>query len=395
MTMPLEGIKVVDLSRLAPGPFCSMLLGDLGAEVLLVEAPAGAVHGGGGPGPQDAASRLRRAHNPLGRNKRSIVVDLREEDGREVVRRLAADADVFLEGFRPGVVDRLGVGYEQLRHVNRRLVYCSLSGYGQSGPYREMVGHDINYISIGGALGGIGRPGAKPSVPYNTIADFAGGGLMSAFAILAALLARERTGSGQYLDMAMSDGVLYLLASQTGGVLGGGEPPRPAGRGVGGGSPHYDAYECADGKYISLGSLEPQFWANLCDVAGRPDMKPFENDVSRHDEFAEHLTRLFKTKTRDQWFAQLRSIDLCVAPVLDLREVLEDAHQRARQMVIEVSNPVVGTVRQVGIGPKFSETPGRVRSTAPEPGQHTDDVLAALGYQRDTIASLRTRGVVV
>jgi crotonobetainyl-CoA:carnitine CoA-transferase CaiB-like acyl-CoA transferase len=394
MTAPLEGIKVVDLSRLAPGPFCSMLLGDLGADVLLVEAPAGAIQGGFGGGGDDAAAQRRRAHNPLSRNKRSIVVNLKEEAGRHIVRQLAADADVFLEGFRPGVTDRLGVGYEQIRHANPRIVYCSLSGYGQSGPYHDMVGHDINYISVGGALGAIGRPGQKPSIPYNTIADFAGGGLMSAYAILAALIARDRTGRGQYVDMAMSDGVLYLLASQTGGVLAGGEPPQRGARGLGGGSPHYDTYECADGKFLSLGSLEPQFWAALCDVAGRPDMKAHEFDGEGHEEFAEHLTRLFKTKTRDEWFAELKSVELCVAPVLDLREALENDHNRARQMVVDVNDPKVGVVRQVGVGPKFSETPGRVRTTAPSAGEHTDAVLKDLGYSADDVQGLRAKGVV-
>ncbi len=395
MTTPLEGIKVVDLSRLAPGPYCSMLLGDLGADVLLVEAPAGAIQGGfGGGGGDDAAAQRRRAHNALARNKRSIVVNLKEEAGRHIVRQLAADADVFLEGFRPGVTERLGVGYDQIRHANPRIVYCSLSGYGQSGPYHDMVGHDINYISVGGALAGIGRPEAKPSIPYNTIADFAGGGLMSAFAILAALIARDRTGKGQYVDMAMSDGVLYLLASQTGGVLAGGDPPRPGARGLGGGSPHYDVYECADGKYVSLGSLEPQFWAALCDVAGRPDMKAHEFDGEGHQEFAEHLTRMFKTKTRDEWFKELRGIELCVAPVLDVAEALANEHNRARQMVVDVNDPQVGVVRQVGIGPKFSETPGRVRTTAPAPGQHTDAVLKSIGYAAADIASLRERGVI-
>jgi crotonobetainyl-CoA:carnitine CoA-transferase CaiB-like acyl-CoA transferase len=397
MTMALEGIKVVDLSRLAPGPYCSMLLGDLGADVLLVEAPSGSVApsgGGGGEEGRAAAVQRRRAHNPLGRNKRSIVVNLKEEAGREVVHRLVRDADVFLEGFRPGVVDRLGVGYDRVSEINPRIVYCSLSGYGQTGPYRELVGHDINYISVGGALGGIGRPGSKPAIPHNTIADFAGGGLMSAFAILAALIARDRTGRGQYLDMSMSDGVLYLLASQTGGVLGGGPAPTPGQRGLGGGSPHYDVYECADGKWISLGSLEPHFWANLCEVAGRPDMLPYEFEVAKHDEFGEHLAQMFKTKTRDEWFEALREVDLCIAPVLALDEALANEHHRAREMVVEVEDAHFGRVPQVGVGPKLSETPGSVRSTAPEPGAQTDDVLSGLGYSREEIDSLRERGVV-
>jgi crotonobetainyl-CoA:carnitine CoA-transferase CaiB-like acyl-CoA transferase len=395
--LALEGIRVLDFSRLAPGPYCSMLLGDMGADVLLVEAPAGAVKGNFPAGNASAGEReRRRAHNALSRNKRSIVVNLKEQAGRDLIYRLAGDVDVVLEGFRPGVVDRLGVGYEQLSEINPRIVYCSLSGYGQTGPYREMVGHDINYISIGGALGMIGPgEGQKPSIPANIIADFAGGGLMSAFAIVTALMARERTGRGQYVDSSMSDGVLYLLASATGGVLAGGASPKPGEVGLGGGSPHYGTYECADGKYISLGSLEPHFWAALVNALGRPEYEPLEYDRSRYDEIRASFAEEFRKKTRDEWFEQLRGIDICVAPVLSLEEALADEHQLARDMLVEVEDPAVGTVRQVGVGPKLSETPGSVRSTAPSAGQHTDEVLSAAGYSTDEIASLRGDGVVV
>lgn len=395
MSGALDGIRVVDLSRLAPGPYASMLLGDFGADVLLVEAPPEAVSRGAARAPvdDDAATR-RRAHGALGRNKRSIVVDLRTDEGKAVVHRLVEDADVFLEGFRPGVVDRLGVGYEAISRINPRIVYCSISGYGQTGPYSHMVGHDINYISVGGALSMIGSANDGPAVPYNIIADFAGGGLMAAFAMVAALLSRERTGRGQYLDMSMSDNVLYLLASMSGGVLAGGTPPSRGARGLGGGSPHYGVYECADGKYLSLGSLEPHFWANLCDVAGRPDMRPHEYDQTKHDEFADHLAQMFKTKSRDDWFDQLRDVDLCVAPVLDLEEALSDPHQRERGMVVDVDDPEVGQIRQIGIGPKLSLTPGSVRTTAPRAGQHTREVLNSLGYGSEVVEDLLNRGVV-
>lgn len=395
---PLAGVRVIDLSRLAPGPYASMLLADLGADVTLVEAPVGAIEGSGRA--QGEAAERRRAYNPLGRNKRSIVVNLKTEAGRDLVHELARDADVFLEGFRPGVTDRLGVGYEAIARTNPRIVYASLSGYGQTGPYRDLVGHDINYIAVGGALSAIGRPGGRPAIPQNTVADFAAGGLMTAFAIVSALYARDRSGvapedqRGQYLDMSMSDNVLYLLASQTGGVLAGGEAPRPGETLLNGAAPHYNVYECADGKWISLGSLEPQFWAALCRLAGREDMVERQADASAWPAFEEHLDALFRQRTRDEWFAELRDVELCVAPVLDLAEALADEHQQARGMTVTVRDASLGEVRQVGVGPKFSATPGSVRSTAPRPGEHTDEVLRGLGRDESQIAALREAGVV-
>ncbi|MEX2246643.1 MAG: CoA transferase [Dehalococcoidia bacterium] len=389
----LDGIKVLDLSRLAPGPFCSMLLGDMGADVLLIEAPAegklapALVARGGDP--ERAA-----AYNILGRNKRSLQLNLREQEAREIFYKLAEGADVVLEGFRPGVVKRLGVDYETVSSRNPRLVYCSLSGYGQTGPYREVVGHDINYISIGGALGMIGWPDQPPAIPMNIIADFAGGGLHAAFGIVTALLARERTGRGQNVDIAMSDGVLYLLASLAGGPLAGGGSPTRGGTILNGSVPHYNVYECSDGGWISIGSLEPHFYANLCRAMGREDFIAHQYDASKREEIAEHLRSTFKTKTRDEWAEILRQTDICAAPVYSLEEALRDPHNLAREMVVEVDHPTLGKVKHLGIGTKLSDTPGSVRSTAPRAGQHTDAVLASIGHDAATIASLRERGVV-
>ncbi len=246
--MPLEDLKILDLSRLAPGPFCTMLLADLGADVIVVEPPpasraALAMGALARSGDEERAA----AYNVMGRNKRSVILNLRDDDARKAFHRLDATADVVLEGFRPGVIGRLGVDYATISKINPRIVYCSLSGYGQTGPYRDLVGHDINYISIGGALGMIGWPGQPPAIPLNVIADFAGGGLHAAFAILAALLARERTGRGQYVDIAMSDGVLYLLASVVGGYFGTGSAPGRGDTVLNGSVPHYNVYQCKDG----------------------------------------------------------------------------------------------------------------------------------------------------
>ncbi len=395
--MTLEGVRVLDLSRLAPGPFCTMLLADLGADVLMIEGPAEIVSRGAQrstPSGQRTGDEWRRGYNALRRNKRSMVLNLRDEDGRRIFHRLCEDVDVIIEGFRPGVVERLGVDYQTVSRINPRLVYCSLSGYGQSGPYRDMVGHDVNYIAIGGALGLIGRPGQAPAIPQNLLADFAGGGLMAAFAIVSALLARERTGRGQNIDLAMSDGVLYLLASAASGLLGGGATPRPGETALSGARPQYDVYECADGKWISVGALEPHFWTALCEALGRPDFVPLQNDRVREEEIRAYFRQTFLLRTRDEWFDDLKDLEVCVAPVLSLDEALRNPHHLARDMVVNVVDHRHGTFPQVGVAPKFSETPGGVYSIAPLPGQDTGHVLGLLGFGWDEIVELRDRGVV-
>jgi crotonobetainyl-CoA:carnitine CoA-transferase CaiB-like acyl-CoA transferase len=392
--LPLEGIKILDLSRLAPGPFCSMLLGDMGADVLLIEAPEGGKLAPAIGGARNQDLQRAAAYNTMSRNKRSMVLNLREPEAREIFYKLADDADVVLEGFRPGVVKRLGVDYDTLHARNERIVYCSLSGFGQTGPYSQLVGHDINYISVGGALGMIGWPNTPPAIPMNIIADFAGGGLHAAFGILVALMARERSGKGQYVDIAMSDGVMYLLASLTGSVFAGGASPTRGGTILNGSVPHYSVYECSDGGWISIGSLEPHFFANLCKAMGREDFIPHQWDASKREEIAEYFRTQFKTKTRDEWFAILSETDICAGPVYSLAEALNDPHNLSRNMVVEVDHPTLGKVKQLGIGTKLSETPGAVRSTAPVAGQHTDDVLRSIGYDEAAVASLRERGVV-
>jgi crotonobetainyl-CoA:carnitine CoA-transferase CaiB-like acyl-CoA transferase len=394
--LALEGIRVLDLSRLAPGPYCSMLLADLGADVLLVEEP---VATGGRPAGQAARRLLERDVNEramvfsaLSRNKRSIALNLKNEAGRQVLHKLAERADVLLEGFRPGVVKRLAADYDTLSRINPRIVYCSLSGYGQSGPYAGLVGHDINYISIGGALGMIGWPGTPPAIPMNIIADFAGGGLYAAFAILAAIIARERTGRGQYVDMAMTDGVISLLAGAVSQYFASGVAPRPGESFLNGAVPFYCVYETRDEKWLSIGCLEPGFWEALCRALGREDFIPYQMNADKHPEMFDYLRREFKTRTRDEWFEYLRQFDICVGPVYCLDEVFSDPHVRAREMVVELEHPTVGKVQQVGVAAKLSETPGSVRSLAPRRGQHTEEILLDLGYSRQQIRELRAEG---
>lgn len=401
MTMPLEGISVLDLSRLAPGPYCSMLLADMGADVLLIEeagAPSGRRAAQAQAAADPNAARRAAANNALGRNKRSLRLNLKTDEARDIFYRLADQADVVLEGFRPGVVRRLGVDYDTLHARNPRLVYCSLSGFGQTGPYAQHVGHDINYISIGGALGMIGSDGkgGRPAIPVNIIADFAGGGLMAAFAILCALQARERTGSGQYVDVAMSDGVLSLITSMAAQHFATGHNIEPRESMLNGAVPHYNVYQCADGRWFSVGALEPWFYANLCTVMGREDFIEHQgtSDPEKTREIHDHFAARFKEKTADEWFRILNEVDVCAAPVLTLEEAFADPHNLARDMIVEMDAPGIGPVRQIGIGPKLSETPGSVRTPAPTAGQHTDDVLAQLGYDAAAIADLRERSVV-
>ena len=394
MPTALQDIKVVDLSRMAPGPFCTMVLGDLGANVVRVEEPGGgrmARARGSTSDPREAERRA--AFNALNRNKRSIALDLKDPAAQEVLHRLVSDADVFVEGFRPGVVQRLGCDYETLSALNRRLVYCSLSGYGQTGPYAGLVGHDINYISVGGALGVIGPPEGPPVIPYNIIADYAGGGFHAATSILAALLARNHTGRGQYVDVAMSDGVAYMLASLFSEYFATGAVPMRGTMGLNGGAPYYNVYRCRDGRYLSIGCIEPWFWSELCTAVGRDDLIHGQFDPTESEHIQNEMASVFATKDRDEWWDLLsRRTNIAVAKVSSLDEVVTDPQNLHREMVITAGDLDGDPVRQVGIGPKLSDTPGSVRSLGATVGQHTEEVLTELGYDAGQITRLRKLG---
>lgn len=393
MTMALEGIRVLDLTRLAPGPYCTMFLADLGADVIKIEP-------GGGRAAMMATAlatedeEVRRAHNPENRNKRSIVLNLKIKEAQEVFHKLAEKADVIIEEFRPGVVKRLNVDYETIKKINPRVVYCSLTGYGQDGPYEQVAGHDINYISTAGAQSMIGPRGGPPVVITNLLADYAAGGMHAAIGILAALMARERTGKGQHVDIAMTDGVISMMHAEAASYFATGKVP---GRGdilMFGGAHHYNIYKTKDGKYVSLGALEPWFHENLCKALGRDDFTPHEFNAEKWDEMAAAFRKIFLTKTRDEWVKLLRQTDTCVAPVYSVDEVFSDPQVLHRKMVVEVDHPTLGKVKQVGISIKLSETPGAVRSVAPQPGQHTDDILRSVGYTKKSIEKMRKSGAV-
>ena len=394
---PLDGIRVLDLSALAPGPYCSMLLADMGAEVILIEQ-AGRPRGRRDLARDPNEERRRFSSYALGRGKRSIGLNLKTDEAREIFHRLADDADVVLEGFRPGVVKRLGVDWKTLSARNPRLVYCSLSGFGQPGPYASHVGHDINYIATGGALGMIGDYAAegRPAIPVNIIADFAGGGLMAAFAIVCALQARERTGEGQYIDLGMSDGVLSLITSALAGYEGAEADMSPAAHVLNGGEPHYQVYETSDGRWFSVGSMEPYFYANLCRVLGLEQYIEDQgtNESARREEIRQAFASAFRTRTAEEWHELLNEVDVCAKPVLTLEEALRDEHNISRQMVVEVPTPDGGVMRQAGVAPKLSATPGRIRAGAPTRGQDTEALLDALGMDADVVADLREREIV-
>ena len=398
MSMALEGIKIIDLTRLAPGPYCTMMLADLGANVIKVEEvgpPTGRRAEQAGATPERVRTLERESpYNALYRNKQSIGLNLKNEAARQVFYRLAKVSDVVVEEFRPGVTKRLGIDYDTLSQINPRLIYCAITGYGQDGPYQDVVGHDINYISTAGALGAIGHKGEKPAIPLNLLADFAGGGMHGTIGVLAALMARERTGKGQFVDIAMADGVVSLLSSSLSEFFLTGKVLERGANQLGGSFPQYNTYQCQDGRYLSLGSLEPWFFANLCRAVGREDLIPYPWDEAKHPEIFDHLAKVFKTKPRDEWVAILRQTDTCVAPVYLFDEIANDPQLIHRKMVVEVEHPELGKIKHPGISVKLSDTPGEIRRLAPQSYQHTDEILQELGYPAAEIARLKKEGAI-
>jgi crotonobetainyl-CoA:carnitine CoA-transferase CaiB-like acyl-CoA transferase len=381
----LEKLRVIDLSRHAPGPFCTMLLADFGADVVVVEQPPGS---GRSVAEELGVGERARVYNPVGRNKRSIALDLKRATARDACLRLMSEADIVVEGFRPGVARRLGVDYDVVRARNPDVIYCSISGYGQDGPYAELVGHDLNYISLGGVLGMTGWPDQPPAIPVNIIGDFAAGGLYAAFAVLAAVAARHATGRGQYIDMAMSDGVMSLANLAVSETLSSGEAPRPGRYYLNGALPCYNVYQTADDKWLSIGCMEPWFWAKLCTRLGCEQFAEVQFDEARFPEIFAFLRARFRERNRDSWFADLRRDEICVTPVYALDEAVADPHMRAREMIVELEHPEFGSVQQVGIAPKLSETPGSVRSLASRCGADAEEVLREANFSEAEIAEL-------
>jgi len=375
MPAALSRFRLLDLSRQLPGPFCSMLLADLGMDVLTVYSPTD---------PMGMGIPL------LGRNKRSLTLNLKAPEGREIFHRLARDADAVLEGSRPGAAARLGVDYETLRKLNPRLVYCSISGYGQDGPYRDRVGHDVNYLGFAGVIDLTGTAGGPPVIPAVQIADIGGGALMAAVGILSALWAREETGEGQFVDIAMMDGSVAWQVVNVMRFLADKREPARGDSLLTGHHPCYAIYETKDGRHVTVGALEPHFWRTLCERLELPELagQQFAEGEER-DALFRRIRAKFRERTMAEWVSDLADLDICFGPVAHLGEMLHDPQVRHRRMVVEENGRLT-----LGNPVKLEKTPPTLRTPPPSLGEHTDAVLAALGYAPGDVAALRARGVV-
>ena len=372
-----------------PGPFCSMMLADLGAEVIKVEEPKigdptrrspPMIHGRSAPFSQ------------VNRNKKSIAIDLKQAEGRAIFLKLASTADVLLEQFRPGVVDRLGIDYAAVAEVNPRIIYCSLTGFGQNGPHRERSGHDLNYLALSGVLGLTTDDHGKPVIPGVQVADLAGG-MIAGFAILAALLSRQRTGRGQYVDVSMFDVMLSMLPIPAANHFAGATIPVGGKYVLTGAYPFYNVYETRDEKFMTLGALEPKFWANFCRKVQREDLIARQFDAGeRRANLFDEVREIFRSRKQTEWVDLMRDADCCCEPVLSMSEAFDHAQTRAREMIGEVEGT---NISQLGFAYKLSETPSRAAARAPELGEHTAELLAGVGINKEERDRLSEAGVIV
>ena len=393
MSLPLAGIRVLDLSRLLPGAFTSQMLADFGADVIKVEEPGSGdyartmpPYGPGGMGLYFLA---------LNRNKRSVTLNLKSERGREIFLRMVREADVLLESFRPGVLERLGLGYEQLKETNRGIIYCAISGYGQDGPYQDRAGHDLNYVGYAGLLHFNRGANGAPVMPPTQLGDLVGGGQSAAIGILTALVGRAQSGEGRKIDAAMTEGSTALLPIATTIYLNTGKAPRPGLSALDGGLPCYNIYETQDSKYVTLAALEPKFWQTFCTHIGHLELLPFHMPVGpgESSQAKDMLRAIFKGKTRAEWLTELAEIDACVGPVYDIGEALQDEHAQTRGMVVkgEINGEPYTSLTSF---PRISDVTVEHRLPPPEIGAHTDEVLRAIGYNDAELAQFRGEGII-
>ncbi len=374
---PLSGIKVVELAGIGPGPMCAMLLSDLGADVIRVDRVVSA----------DLGINRPRKFNVLNRGRKSIAVDLKHPDGIEAVLRLIDQADALIEGFRPGVMEKLGLGPDVVHGRNPKLVYGRMTGWGQDGPLATAAGHDINYIALTGALAAIGTKGGPPVPPLNLVGDFGGGAMYLAFGICAALLHAQRTGEGQVVDAAMVDGASSLLSAIYGIYASDAWKLERGSNILDTGAHYYGTFECADGGWVSIGSIEAKFYAELEEKIGLT--LPDQNNQALWDDYKATVAARFKEKTRDEWCAIMEGSDICFAPVLDMSEAPQHPHNLARGTFVQVEG-----VTQPGPAPRFSKTPGAIQRPPADPGDHTDEALAEWGFSAAEVEKLHQAGAI-
>jgi len=374
---PPHGIKIVEIAGIGPGPFCAMMLADMGADIIRVD--------------RKAAAGTGSDKDPLNRGRRSIAVDLKKPEGVEAVLKLCEQADALIEGFRPGVMERLGLGPDVVLGRNKKLVFGRMTGWGQFGPLAHAAGHDMNYISITGALHAIGPKGGKPAVPLNLVGDFGGGGMLLAFGIACGIVEAQRSGEGQVIDAAMTDGSAVLSAMMYGFKAAGIWTNEREDNMLDGGAHFYDTYETKDGKYVSIGSIEPQFYALLRQKTGLDKDPDFDaqHDKSQWPALKAKLQAVLKEKTRDEWCELMEGTDVCFAPILDWDEAMEHPHNVARDTFVEV-----GGSKQPAPAPRFSRTAPPVPSPAPLAGQNTDEALTDWGFSADELAALKEAGAI-
>ncbi|MFX1296747.1 MAG: CaiB/BaiF CoA transferase family protein [Promethearchaeota archaeon] len=393
MVDALKGLKIIDLTLLFPGPFGTKIFADFGAEVIRIENRANPDATRVLPPFIGKSGRGRQSffYHTLNRNKKSLTLNLKKPEALEIFKRLAKETDVIVEQFRPGIVKKLGIDYETIKKINSRIIYCSITGYGQYGPYRDFPGHDLNYISYAGVAGLYRSRDDVPILPGLQIADMVGGGLNAVIAILIALYAREHTGKGQYIDISMMDGVLGLNQMFLAQWLASKKKPILKEHALTGALPQYQMMKCKDGKYFSIGALEPKFYAALLKQIGRPDL--LEASVSREQIF-EELEKTFLTKDRDTWTKKFNNCEnnnvKMIAPVYDVDEVEHDPQVQARNLIIDVETPH-GTIKQIGFPIKLSETPATLKFCAPALGQHNEEILQRLNYSLEEIKELKLK----
>ena len=387
----LDDLKILDFSTLLPGPYATLMLADMGAEVLKISSASRPDIVLDYP-PFIGDTGVSASQAWLGRNKKTMFLNLKTGEGKAVVKELVKEYDIVLEQFRPGVMEKLGLGYEDLKAVNPKLIYCSLTGYGQTGPLRDAAGHDINYMSRSGIISQAGRRESGPSLMNFQIADIAVGSMNSVIGILAAVNYRKNTGKGQYIDVAMMDGCVPFNSLDGAGFLVSGKEPMREGERLNGGC-IYDFYETKDGEYLSVGSLEPQFWSRFCTAIGREDLIEGTVYPPNIDEVKAEIRGILKTKTRDEWVEVFSHYDACVQPVLNLKEaLLEDEQVKEREMVVDVKLPLHEdvSVKQLATAVKLSECPCEYKFAGYPTGYHTKEVIEQLGMD---YAELKAKGV--